>query len=181
MHIINLSLLSGTVLKEIKLAKVKPRFKGDNPHLLNNYRRITILPILSKSFEKIMHKRIYRFLNSHNYLYNFQFGFREKHSTELALVALNHTITSSFNNNQIILGIFLDFSKAFDTVNFKILLDKLKFYGIRGTPLKWLENYLTNRWQYINFDNTDSDTGITKNGCPSRINSRPPFVFNLYK
>ena len=67
-HIINLSLLSGTVPKDSKLAKVKPLFKGDNPHLLNNYRPISILPILSKSFEKIMHKRIYRFLNSHNYL-----------------------------------------------------------------------------------------------------------------
>ena len=178
-HIINLSLLSGTVPKEIKLAKVKPLFKGDNPHLLNNYRPISILPILSKFFEKIMHKRIYRFLNSHNYLYNFQFGFREKHSTELALVALNHTITSSFNNNQIILGIFLDFSKAFDTVNFKILLDKLKFYGIRGTPLKWLENYLTHRWQYINFDNADSDKGITKMGVPQG-SILGPLLFLIY-
>ena len=75
--------------------------------------------------------------------------------------------------------IFLDFSKAFDTVNFKILLDKLKFYGIRGTPLKWLENYLTHRWQYINFDNTDSDKGITKMGVPQG-SILGPLLFLIY-
>ena len=90
----------------------------------------------------------------HNFFYDFQFGFRKKHSTELALIALNHIITSSFDNNQIILGIFLGFSKAFDTVNFKILLDKLYFYGIRGTPLMWIENYLKNRLQYTSFNNS---------------------------
>ena len=184
-HIIKLSLFSGVVPKEIKIAKVKPLFKADNQHLFNNYRPTSILPILSKLFEKIMHSRVYKFLNKNNYFYKFHFGFREKHSTELALMTLTHTIASSFNDNKIILGIFLDLSKAFDTVNFQNLLDKLYYYCIRGTPLLWLKFFLTDRLQYITFKEYFSDEATTQMGVPQGSILGPLlfliYINNLYK
>ena len=126
-----------------------------------------------------MHTRIYKFLNHQNYFYNFQFGFRKKHSTELALITFNHLITSSFEKNQLVLGIFLDFSQAFDTVNFQILLHNLYYYGIRGTPLIWIENYLKNRLQYTIFNNITSDEGLTKMGIPQG-SILGPLMFLIY-
>ena len=135
-HIVNVSFLTGVVPIELKTANVIPLFKGEDPHQLTNYRPISILPVLSKILEKLFHKRLYKFLSINNMLYQYQFGFRENHSTELALVTLNHNISTSFNSNKV-LGIFLDFSKAFDTINLQILLDKMQYYGIRWTPLLW--------------------------------------------
>ena len=124
-HIFNLSFQQGVVPSETKIARVKPLYKSDNPNLFCNYRPISILPIFSKVFEKLIHKRLITFFTENDIIYDYQFGFRERHSTSLALTFLNHRIASSFENNQISLGIFLDFSKAFDTVNFQILFKKL--------------------------------------------------------
>ena len=92
-----------------------------------------------------MHQGISKFLHSHDILYKYQFDFKKYHSTEMALAILNHNIATSFNKNNLILGILFYFSKAFDTVNFEILLNKLNHYGIRGIPVLWLKNYLSNR------------------------------------
>ena len=92
---------------------------------------ISILPIISKVLEKLMrvYKRVYKFLNQSDYFYKYQFGFRETYSTELALITLNDKISTAFNRNRNILGIFLDLSKAFDTVNFPILLRTTMEFG----------------------------------------------------
>ena len=170
-YIINLSFAEGVVPTEIKIAKVKPLFKAEDPHLFTNYRPISILPIVSKVFEKLVHKRLNRYLEYHNILYTNQFGFREKHSTELALISLNNFITNSFEKKDFALSIFLDFSKAFDTVNFDILIRKLRHYGVRGVVFKCFESYLSTRQQHVIFNNTSSENRL--------ITTRVPQVFFL--
>ena len=110
---------------------------------------ISLLPLISKIFEKLIYNRLVAYLEKNNILYKYQFGFRSKHSTELALTFLIKHISEAFENKQYVLSIFLDFSKAFDTVNFQILLNKLQHYGIRGIPLKWFKSYLINRKHVI--------------------------------
>ena len=104
-----------------------------------------------------MYNRLLSFLNKHKVLYEFQFGFREKHGTNIALTFLVDKILKSWENGEIVLGLFLDFSKAFDTVNHEILISKLYKYGIRGVTLNWFKSYLSNRKQYVSYNNIKSN------------------------
>ena len=98
--------------------------------------------------EKLIAKRVLKFLNEHEILYEYQFGFRENYSTTLAITEIVENLLTELQNGKLVAGIYLDLSKAFDTVDHNILLDKLEHYGIRGNPLKWFKSYLQNRQQY---------------------------------
>ena len=104
-----------------------------------------------------MYNKLYTYLAENNILFNKQFGFRAGHSTEHALLELIDQVSDSFNDKSYFLGIFMDLSKAFDTVNHKILFKKLHHYGIKGKNLPWFESYLTGREQYINFEINDNN------------------------
>ena len=129
-------------LESLKIAKVIPALKAGDPTLFSYYRPISILPAFSKLFEKVMYNRLINFLNLHNILYSKQFGFRNNHSTALALIDLINNISSAIDRNETTLGIFLDLSKAFDTINHEILCQKLQHYGIQDTALAWIKRIL---------------------------------------
>ena len=148
-HILNLSLQSGEVPTDLKIAKVIPLHKSGDARLFNNYRPISILPCFSKILEKLVYNRMMQHLNDHNILYEHQYGFRKNHSTDMALLQLVEKVYTSFNNKEFALGIFLDLSKAFDTVDYTILLNKLHHYGFQDITLKWLSSYVYNREQYV--------------------------------
>ena len=130
-----------------KLARVVPLFKSDDKRLFSNYRPVSVLPIFSKFLEKIAHIRLMNYLDKSKLLANNQYGFRKNHSTSLALLYLYDKITSAVDKRKYTAGLFLDSSKAFDTVNHSILLGKLEHYGIRGLALEWVRSYPCNRLQ----------------------------------
>ena len=178
-HVFNLSVCNGVFPCELKLAKCIPLFKSDNCMLINNYRPVSLLPVFSKILEKLMYDRLLSFVNKHKLLYKYQFGFREKHGTDIALIVLIDKIVAALNNDEIVLGVYLDLSKAFDIVNHEILIIKLYKYGIRGIVLEWLKSYLSGRSQYVSYCNHDSSSMSVKCGVPQR-SILGPLLFLLY-
>ena len=125
----------------LKLQKQLPIYKKGDKTNLNNYRPISILPTISKVFERVIHIQLYDYFCKNN-ICEQQYGFRSKHSTELATIKLVDYLVKNMDKNFIPCAIYLDLSKAFDTLNFDILINKIKFYGIVGTLLKLLDSYL---------------------------------------
>ena len=150
-RIINLSITSGMVPVELKISRVVPLFKAGYKSIFSNYRSISVLPAFSKILEKLLNNRLIDYLSKYNVLTDNQFGFRKNHSTEYALALLYNKISSAIDNNEVTVGIYIDLSKPFDTLNHQILLDKLQHYGIRGIAFDWFSDDLKNRQQFVQF------------------------------
>ena len=116
-----------------------------------------------------MYNRLYKHLNNNDILYRKQFGFQEKHSTEHAIMQLVDQINCSFEKTLYTLDIFIDLSKAFDTVNHKILITRLEDYGVKGTNLQWLKSYLENRKQFIAYENFSTSYISISCGVPQGL------------
>jgi len=166
LHIINLSFTTGVVPQLLKRANVTPIFKGGDPTELGNYRPISVLPVFSKILEKLMFKRLYSYLTNNDILYQKQFGFRRGYSTEMALLSAVDTITKSLDGKNHVIAIFLDFRKAFDTVDPEILLSKLDHHGVRGIALEWFRSYLSTRTQKVKVNNVISNLNPVTCGVP---------------
>lgn len=165
-NLINDSFTSGTFPDSLKIARVTPIYKEGKKTDLNNYRPISVLPIISKVFEKIAHKQLYKFLEQNSLLDNSQFGFRSNKSTTHAILNFMNYLHNNLDNGNLVFSIFLDFRKAFDSVNHEILLSKLHTYGIRGNSLDWFRSYLTNRKQYVCINNVNSSLKLVEYGVP---------------
>ena len=179
--IINLSITSGIVPKQLKIARVIPLFKSGEQDIFTNYRPVSDLPAFSKILERsrVMYNRLLRFLNNHSILSDNQYGFLKHHSTAYALACLYDKISSAIENKECTVGIFIDLSKAFDTVDHNILISKLEHYGVRGTALRWFKSYLSNRQQYVEFNGISSETCEIKCGVPQG-SILGPLLFLLY-
>ena len=126
-----------------------------------------------------MHNRLVEFANSHNIFYQLQFGFRKDHSTAPSLIYLANKIATSIDQNEITAGVFLDLSKAFDTLDHQILFDKLEHYGVCGLALQWIKSYFFNRTQFVQTNDTRSSEQIIRCGVP-RGSILGPLFFILY-
>ena len=177
--IINQSLCTGIFPDKLKIAKVLPLFKKGNIHLFDNYRPISLLPSISKVFEKIVYKQVYDYFLTHKLIYNSQYGFRHLHSTELAALELSDRLMQNLDKGKIPIAVYLDLSKAFDTLDHYILLEKLMYYGIKGTELSWFQSYLSNRRQYVHFDDSDSSLLTISTGVPQG-SILGPLLFLIY-
>jgi len=177
--IINQSLKAGIFPQKLKIAKVIPVYKREDERLLTNYRPISLLPSISKVFEKIIFNQLHTHFKYKQLYFSSQYGFRELHSTELATLEIADKITFEMDKGKLPISIFIDLSKAFDTIDHKILLHKLEYYGIRGCALSLLESYLTNRQQYVEFNGILSEKLSIKTGVPQG-SVLGPLLFIIY-
>ena len=178
-HICNKSFSSGLVPSELKIANVVPIFKSGDEMVFSNYRPVSVLPVFSKLLERLMYNRLISFINENKLLYDYQFGFQKGKSTYMAMVMLIDKISDALDRGDCVIGVFLDFSKAFDTVDHKILLQKLKIYGIKNVPLQWFESYLSERTQYVTYNSVKSTREKVNCGVPQG-SILGPLLFLLY-
>ena len=178
-YIFNLSIKTGIFPDQMKIAKVIPLYKAGEKDQLSNYRPVSLLPQFSKILEKLFVKRLDSFIEKHSILSDNQYGFRTNHSTGLALMKFMDELTTAIDKKQYTVGLFIDLKKAFDTIDHVKLLEKMCKYGVRGVAHSWLCSYLSNRWQYVSLDKTDSELLKVKCGVPQG-SVLGPKLFILY-
>jgi hypothetical protein len=165
----------------MKIAEVIPIYKGKDSdiHDFGNYRPISLLPVFSKILEKAVHWQLYQYMNENHLLNDNQYGFRHYHSTEYAAIELVDRLQKSLAQGNIPFAVFIDLSKAFDTLDHNILLQKLSNYGIRDSTLNWFKNYLGDRKQYVKYNNVTSPYTRIKTGVPQG-SVLGPLLFIIY-
>ena len=178
-YIFNKCVSLGVYPSLLKVAKVIPLYKKDSKEECSNYRPISLLMHINKVFEKLIHRRLYRFLQKNNVLNQNQYGFRKNSSTAFAIYDLIENKLKNLDENLYTCALYVDFSKAFDTVNHSILLRKLDHHGIRGVPLELFKSYLSNRKQYTCVNGSKSQELLIEIGVPQG-SVLGPLLFLLY-
>ena len=156
---------------DLKIAKISPTFKARDKNLITNYKPISVLPFFSEVMEKLMSSRLTDYMNKYVPLSVTQYGFQRGLSTYMALMDMQTNISEAMNQNKFSLGVFFDIS--FDTVNHKLLIQKLEYFGIRRIAKSWFENYLTGGSQYVCIRGTSTNTSIIT--CRVPQGSMSPF------
>ena len=174
----NLSFKLSMVPDECKIAKLKPLYKKGKKTDPKNYRPISLLPVISKTLEKVIHDQTMDFVTRKNILYKFQSGFRKFHSTDSYLYFQDKV--SKGSDSGLLTGmILIDLQKAFDTIDHKILTEKMKCMGFSNGVTKWFECYLSKRMFSVHVENSFSDKAIITCGVPQG-SILGPLLFLLY-
>ena len=177
--IFNMCISEGIFPNQFKIAEVLPLHKSGSKFNLHNFRPISLLSPFSKIFEKCIYARLYNFLTKNNILNNSQFGFRENSSTENAVLQMCNNILESLDKKETVCSLFVDLRKAFETVNHKILLQKLYQYGVRGQAYKLIASFLHDRKQYTICNSFQSNCGNVTCGVPQG-STLGPLLFLIY-
>ncbi|MCP3679479.1 MAG: reverse transcriptase family protein, partial [Gammaproteobacteria bacterium] len=162
----------------LKIGKQTPVHKGGDI-CLSNYRPITVCSSISKILEKVVRDRVMDYVKRINILNKYQFGFRSKHNTNHAIINLTEATLDAIDNGLKSGGVYLDISKAFDTIDHNILLRKLEFYGFRANTLMWFESYLKHRTNYVQIRKSKSQSYTIECGVPQG-GTLAPILFILY-
>ena len=165
-HLLNLSLSKGFVPTDWKMAKITPVFKSGSTTQTGNYRPISILSALSKILERAVQSQLIGYLEKNKLLSESQYGYRSNRSTELAAALLLDDIRKNVDKGNMVGAVFVDLSKAFDTIGHAILLQKLESYGINNVELDWFTDYLFHRQQVVNYDKELSQKNPVTCGVP---------------
>ena len=164
--ILNASISSSTFPHSWKCSSIRPLHKGGDRNCLTNYRPISILPACSKLLEKHVKEQLSNHLESNSLLHSHQSGFRSKHSTQSLLLYCTDRWYKALDNKELIAVLFLDVSKAFDTVNHPLLLSKLSKLGIASSALSWFQSYISDRTQVTSLSGSTSSPGFPTSGVP---------------
>ena len=170
-HLITVIFATGVYPGTFKKAVVTPIFKGGAKSVVDNYRPISILPVLNRVIERVIHRRLFDYFDKHlKLIYKLQFGFRPKSGTVNAAVELTDLVLRAIDDKKIVTGVFMDLRKAFDIVDHQLLLDVLEKYGVRGRALSLFSSYLSNRSQIVKIANSCSSeapitSGVVQGSC----------------
>ena len=177
--LINQTLSSGIFPSQLKISRVKPLFKSGDKSKFSNYRPISLLPSLSKIFEYAIFNQLFDYFTRNKLFCVQQYGFRAGHSTELAALRFVDQLVKQMDKKNVPISIFIDLSKAFDTLDHRILLSKLDHYGICGNEHALFTNYLSDRHQYVEYNDTISATNSISTGVPQG-SILGPLLFLIY-
>ena len=178
-QLINNSFDEGICPDTLKIAKITPIFKNGDRCDVSCYRPISILPCLSKIIERLVYDRMWHHIKNNNIICKNQFGFVKGLSIESAIIHMLQNIIPDFDNNKIVIGVFMDLSKAFDVINHDILLLKLKHYGFINNTLAWFKSYLSNRVQYTDINKCYSSRLPISLGVPQG-SILGPILFSIF-
>jgi len=177
-HIFNLSLAQGVFPEKLKLSRVVPIHKSGKTDSCDNYRPIALQSNISKILEKLVCTKLTNHLDLNKIIHPHQFGFQRFKNTEQNLVHVVNYISQALNEGDFCIGIFLDLKKAFDTVDHKILLTKLEYYGVTGLELDWFKSYLSNRSQVVDINGHSPPQEIDISVLQGSILG--PILFNIF-
>lgn len=172
-NFINEMLVTGCYPDILKIAAIIPIHKGGSKTSIDNYRGISLLPVINKVIEKILYEKISRFITKYRMFDELQFGYRKFHGTQDAICKVLSIISEALDRKKYVTVVFFDIAKAFDSINHQQLLYKIQRMGIRGVPLEILRDYLTNRQQFVKIDDQKSECSLIRNGVPQGSNLGP--------